>query len=115
MYNKIMPFITEGKTNYLYISFVAALAIIAGGLILGYYYFWIIELEARLVEIEAQLPMVKTSKGETANWKTYANTKFGYSFKFPANWFGPFGKDNITRIQSFQNYDPNSITSNNET
>src|SRR4030043_1257463 len=80
MYNKIMPFITEGKTNYLYISFVAALAIIAGGLILGYYYFWIIELEARLVEIEAQLPIVKSSGNE------FTNSEKTFNLVLPLGW-----------------------------
>lgn len=28
-----------------------------------------------------------TTSSETANWKTYTNTKYGYSFKYPDSWF----------------------------
>src|SRR4030042_6059557 len=77
-----MLFITQGKTNYLYVLFVAAIAIIASSFILGYYYFWIIELEARLVELEAQLPIVRAPKDETVNWKTYRNEEYGFETKY---------------------------------
>src|SRR4030042_221032 len=82
-----MPLITKGKTNFGYVLFVAVLAIIAGGFILGYYYFWMIELEARLVEIEAQLPIVKTPKDETVDWKIYRNTFDNYLIKYPSTWY----------------------------
>ena len=35
-----MPFITQGKTNLIYILIVVVLAVIVGGGILGYQYLW---------------------------------------------------------------------------
>jgi len=34
-----------------------------------------------------------SAKDETANWKTYTNTEFGYEIKYPVKWFiqGPYG------------------------
>jgi len=58
-----MPFITQGKTNLGYILIIIALAIIAGGFILGYYYFWMIEIEARLAELESRVPVLEPSNG----------------------------------------------------
>lgn len=59
-----MPFITQGKTNLKYILIVVILAAIIGGGILGYYYLWIKDLEAKLAELEKKLPEVKLLPGE---------------------------------------------------
>ncbi len=55
-----MPFITQGKTNLKYILIVVVLAVIVGGGILGYYYSWIADLDARLAQLEQKLPEVKS-------------------------------------------------------
>ncbi len=82
-----MPFITQGKTNLTYLLIVVILAIIVGGGILSYYYSWIKELDIRLAQLETRLPELKAPEevpvDETVNWKTYINTKFNYSFKYP--------------------------------
>ncbi len=78
-----MPFITQGKTNLTYILIIVILAAIVGGGILGYYYSWIKELETKLAEIEAQLPMVKLPENETVNWKTYRSEEWGFEMKYP--------------------------------
>jgi hypothetical protein len=61
-----MPFITQGRTNIKYILIVVVLAAIAGGGILGYYYLWIKDLEARLAVIEIKMPE-KVTEGGTFN------------------------------------------------
>lgn len=59
---KNMSFISQGGTNLRYILIVAMLAAIVGGGILGYYYLWITDLEAKLVGLESKLPGVKPSE-----------------------------------------------------
>lgn len=58
----------------------------------------ITELEKKLVEKEA----VATVASETADWKTYANTKYGYSVKFSPDWqskdFGMIDSDNPSYV-----------------
>ena len=66
---------------------IVAILIVAGGA--GYYFFTTSQKER-----EVKIPEVKTPeeaiKDETANWKTYINEKYGYSFKYPPDCFyGP--------------------------
>ena len=47
-----MNFFTEGKTNWKYILIVVILAVIVGGGILGYQYWWIPKEEIKMPEGE---------------------------------------------------------------
>lgn len=80
-----MPFIAQGKTNLKYILIVVVLAVIVGGVILGYYYLWIKDLEAKLTELEIRLPE-KVTKNETADWKTYRNEEYEFELKYPSGY-----------------------------
>lgn len=80
-----MPFITQGKTNLTYILIVVVLAVVVGGGVLGYYYSWIKELDAKLAELEIRLP--EKVEDETADWKTYRNENYGFSIEYPSGWF----------------------------
>ncbi len=86
-----MPFITQGKTNLQFVSIVIILGVLVGGGILGYYYWWIAGLEARLGELEVRLPEaqpleVKIPADETADWKTYRNEEYGFGVRYPPSW-----------------------------
>ncbi len=120
-----MPFITQGKTNLIYILIVVVLAVIVGGGILGYYYSWIKDLEAKLAEIETRLPVVETPIDETANWETYKNEEYGFEIKYPPDFIEQKTESanvllNITKedrgslyitIRVIKNYDINDILS----
>jgi len=45
-------------------------------------------LQSQINDLEKQLTILKNSSvtDETANWKTYTNTKYGFSFKYPKEW-----------------------------
>jgi len=77
-----MPFITQGKTNIKYILIIVILAVIAGGGILAYQYWWLPKQETQPSEIK--LP--EKVKDETANWKTYRNKEYGFEVKYPKEW-----------------------------
>ncbi|HEX9503252.1 MAG TPA: hypothetical protein VF974_02925 [Patescibacteria group bacterium] len=53
---------------------------------------------------------VKHKQNSTANWKTYTNTEYGFSFKYP-NDFNVYA-DDPTFIQIIRPKDPNKITDN---
>jgi hypothetical protein len=80
-----MPFITQGKTNLKYILIIVILAAIVSGGILGYYYLWIKDLEAKLAELELKLSP-KVIEDEIANWKTYRNKEYGFEINYPPGW-----------------------------
>jgi len=77
-----MPFITQGKTNILYLLTVIIVAIIVGTGLLYYYYLWIVELETKLAKLELRVP-----RNETADWKIYRNEEYGFEIKYPMSWF----------------------------
>jgi hypothetical protein len=41
----------------------------------------------------ATKPLVATTTDEIANWKTYKNTQYGFSFNYPNDWAVPFEKN----------------------
>ena len=53
---KINNLFKDPRTNWKYIWIIIILGFLAGAGILGYYYLWIAELEAKLTELEFQLP-----------------------------------------------------------
>lgn len=58
--------------------------------IAGLFYFQIQKFSKELSKYQTQpSPLVSpepSAEAETANWKTYSNTKYGYSFKYPPDW-----------------------------
>ena len=64
--------------NLKYILIILILAILVGGGILGYQYWWLPKQEVPLPEI--------TIKNETADWQTYRNEKYGFSIVLPPLW-----------------------------
>lgn len=75
--------IQQGKTNWIYVLIVIVLAVIVGGGILGYQYWWLPRQYPVLPE--AKLPE-KVTKDETAGWKTYRNEEYGFEIKYFADW-----------------------------
>jgi len=90
-----MPFITQGKTNWKFLLIVIVLAIIVGGGALWYTN----RIEKVLLNL-SQNPLPECNedvncgegkiclKGvchveETAGWKNYTSTKYGYEIKYP--------------------------------
>jgi len=65
------------KFNLTYILIVLGLAVIVGGGVLAYQYWWLPEHEIQ--------PLPITITNPTANWQTYRNETHGYEFKYPQN------------------------------
>ena len=80
-----MPFLTQGKTNIVYILIVVILAAIVGGGVL-----WFTEQQKAETIHPVQLPetmeLEKTVEDETADWKTYRNEAYGFEVKYPHSW-----------------------------
>lgn len=70
----------DPRTNWNYILIVVILGILAAGGILGYYYLWIKDLEAKLAELEVRIPE-KVTKKETSAWQIYQYEGWGFSIK----------------------------------
>jgi len=64
--------------NLKYILIVLILAILVGGGVLAYQYWWLPKHETKPPEI--------TIENETAGLKTYENQDLGFSFKYPKTW-----------------------------
>ena len=43
---------------------------------------------------------VQTNDSQTTGWKTYINTKYGFSFKYPSTWFSQESADGISFAKS---------------
>jgi len=73
------------------------------GLIMGF--FWVWSVMNRLSEIgnglgQIEFPQIKTPEikipvDETADWKTYTNTEYGFEMKYPNNWYSKEIKQGI--------------------
>ncbi len=68
----------KGIVSSLAIIIIIAIGIIAIGGVLAYQYLWAPEEK---IEEEKEVP-----KDETAGWKTYRNTEYGFEFKYPEEW-----------------------------
>jgi hypothetical protein len=69
--------ITQEKTNIKYLLIVVILAVFAGGTIIG---------TSKMMDQYYQQPssqQIQSVKDETADWKTYTNEIYDYSFKYP--------------------------------
>lgn len=68
--------------NLKYIFIVVILAVLVGGGILVYQYWWIEKEEIKIPEVK---PLEKVEKKAT-DWKTYRNEQYGFELKYPADW-----------------------------
>ncbi|MCL5407548.1 MAG: hypothetical protein M1429_03575 [Patescibacteria group bacterium] len=50
---------------------------------------------------------------DTSDWKTFANTKYGYSFKYPSNWYLYDSNLGLITVQP-EKYNPKEILSDQE-
>ena len=57
-----MNLITQGKTNYQYLAIVVIIGFVVGLGILGYYFSWIADLDARLSTLELKMSEDKMMK-----------------------------------------------------
>ena len=58
---------------------IVLVAIIAGGSILAFQYYW-------LPEQESKVPSISQLLDEIANWQTYTNEEYGFKIKHPKDW-----------------------------
>ena len=72
-------FLNRGVSTPLAIGIIVALAVIVGAGVIAYQYQW------QGAEEEAPAP-IETPKDETAGWKMYSNTQYGFSFEYPSSW-----------------------------
>ena len=61
------------------IGIIVALAVIVGAGVIAYQYQW----QGAEEEAPAQ---IETPENETAGWKMYSNTQYGFSFEYPSSW-----------------------------
>jgi len=71
--------LSKGISTPIGILIIVLVAIIAGGGILAYQYYWM--PEEKYVEAP---PLVKD---ETADWQTYTNEEYGFEVKYPNNYY----------------------------
>jgi len=75
-----MNFLTEGKVNWQYLLVILILAILVGGGILGYQYWWILKQEVEKPEIKIPEVVVED---QTIDWETYYSPTMGFFIKYP--------------------------------
>ncbi len=83
-------FITQSKTNWKYVSVVAIVAVVAGGLIL---YYWqniqkeIISISQQIIQIQRNKTdkIVDNSVSSTPGWQAYQNAESGFEIKYPTD------------------------------
>lgn len=96
---KLNNLLKDPRTNWNFIGIVMIVGFLAGAGILGYYYWWIKDLETKLTEIETRLPIIKPPEkaiDETANWKIYRNEVLGIEFRYPKE-YGEITKEILTK------------------
>ncbi|MDO8639116.1 MAG: hypothetical protein Q7R43_06075 [Candidatus Daviesbacteria bacterium] len=96
---------SKGFAPILILVGIVVVALAVGGYLLY-------QNQVKPVPIVAPQPIAQTSTSpdETANWKTYTNTKYGYSIKYPNDWHIILpGKDGDKSI-NIQNYSESEIT-----
>lgn len=75
----------------LWIVWIILIILIAGGLVYYFQYTKIPELNTKINDLQNQVNQLqeqaKQPADETADWKTYENTKYGYSVKYPSDWY----------------------------
>lgn len=104
----MFKYLNKGISTPIAISIIVLIAVIVGGGILAYQYWWLPKEEANNVActMEAKLcpdgsyvgrtgpncefaecPVTKAD--ETADWKTYKNEEYGFEIKYPLLWESP--------------------------
>lgn len=69
-----------------FISIILTLFILAVAAVAGYSYLGENLSQISLPAPKALVTPAPTNTKETANWKTYTNSKYGYSIKYPSQW-----------------------------
>lgn len=88
--------------TFLLFSILLAFAsvFIAVGVLLGTYLTSFQQLPPEpMVSLPTRIPTLVPTTDQTANWKTYTNNKYGFSFNYPKEWFIiENSQSNIVRI-----------------
>ena len=78
----------KGNVSIVFVIIVALATLIAGAL--GGYYYGISKSQSTTTTTEKITTTTKvgatTTATETADWKTYTNSTYGFSFKYPKDW-----------------------------
>lgn len=69
-------YLNRGVSTPLAIGIIVVVAVLAGAGVLGYQYYYIPKQEANVENVQ----------DETADWKTYTNTQYGYEIKYPSDY-----------------------------
>lgn len=97
-----MPFITQGKTNIIYILIVVIITIITVSAIWWYQN----SLEQPYLPTEIKQPE-KTTRDETVGWQTYKDEGLGFEIRYPTGWnVYPWDSGGIGFISAGTNFSP---------
>lgn len=99
-------YLNRGVSTPTVIIFVIVLIVLLVGVVFAYSYYW-------MPKKETEAPKVETLEDETADWKTYTNTKYNYKIKVPQDfynkvkpsaWVDSSSDDSITLYRGLQWY-----------
>ncbi|MCH7772240.1 MAG: hypothetical protein IIA49_14700, partial [Bacteroidetes bacterium] len=87
-------------------TIIVVLAVLVGGGILGYQYYYLTPEEFKTPTESTETPKIETPKtetptDETAGWETYTNDEYGYEVSYPRDWSFDISNNNFTLFTGF--------------